>query len=372
MQSAMPIADAFLELASDLLTLSMFPSLNYPTETAGIVLMALALDVLFGEPKRLHPIVGLGRLAANVERLMYGAAISEHKIARGRAIVRGLCAVALTHVCVILVLLSCLLLVSLVGQFTSMLILDQLPLIEHQTEYTLEVSLVAVAVTAIILYFAIAPRSLLEHIQRVSAPLSVGQLDSARHALSMLVSRDTQKLSSGDIAKAAIESATENENDGVIAPLFWFLLLGPFGVVFFKVSNTLDSMWGYRSERYNYFGRVAARVDDVMAYIPARITSACFVATPAKLSVAFRQGRRWYSPNAGPVMAAGALAIGVVVGGNAVYHGTEKQRPILGAGREPDSSDVRNVIGLLSRLHRKLFFSALALLVSSFAFGWFL
>lgn len=364
MLNAVPIAEAFSEQVLHLLTLSMLPLLNYPAETACIVLLALSLDYLFGEPKRFHPIVGLGRLVAFIEALLYGAGKRQHKIARGYV------AVLLTHACVLLALLSCLVLALLVCQPMSSQFINSSALTDFQSRYASELSLFALIFSGVVLYFAIAPRSLVEHIQRVSLPLSNGELDSARYALSMLVSRDTQELSRVDIAKAAIESATENENDGVIAPLFWFLLLGPLGVVLFKVSNTLDSIWGYRSERYNYFGRVAARVDDVMGYIPARITSVCFAVTPHKFGLALRQGSRWYSPNAGPVMAAGALAIGVVVGGNAVYQGVEKQRPILGAGREPESNDVHSVICLLSRLHRKLFFSALALLMASIAFGW--
>lgn len=360
----MPIVDAFYALVFDLLTLSTVPLFNYPVETACIILMALSLDYLFGEPKRFHPIVGLGRLVAIIERVLYGECKSEHKIARGFA------AVLLTHASVLLVLLSCAFLALLIWQFTSVLFVEHLSLTYLQTWYESELSLLALIFVAIVLYFSIAPRSLVEHLQRVSTPLFNGELDSARYSLSMLVSRDTKELDRGDIAKAAIESATENENDGVIAPLFWFVFLGPIGVVLFKVSNTLDSMWGYRSERYNYFGRVAARVDDVMGYIPARITSACFVIAPQKLSLAFRQGASWYSPNAGPVMAAGALAMGVVVGGNAVYQGVEKQRPILGAGREPECHDVQRVIRLLSRLHKNIFFSVLALLMASGLSGW--
>lgn len=365
MEYAMPIADAFDTLVFDVLTLSMFPLMHYPAETACIVLMALFLDYLFGEPERFHPIVGLGRLAVTIERCLYGDAKSQRNV----AVARGFCAVLVTHAAVFLVLISCLFLALLVWQCMAWLIVGQLTLIDAQTWYASERSLLAVIVSGVVLYFAIAPRALVEHIQRVSTPLANGELDSARYSLSMLVSRDTQVLGRGDIAKAAIESATENENDGVIAPLCWFVLLGPVGVVLFKVSNTLDSMWGYRNARYNYFGRVAARVDDVMGYIPARITSACFVMAPQKLGLALRQGSRWYSPNAGPVMAAGALAMGVVVGGNAVYHGIEKQRPILGAGREPTCNDVQRVISLLSRLHNKIFFSALALLMASVLFG---
>ena len=362
----MPFAESFSEQVLHLLMLSILPLFNYPTETASIVLIAFLTDYAFGEPKRFHPIVGLGRVVSFIEALLYGTGKSQHKI------VRGFVAVVLTHACVLFVLLSWLFSALLLSQFTSSFVADYLSRIDFQTWYDSGLSLLAVMFSGVVLYFAIAPRSLVEHIQGVSEPLANGDLESARSSLSMLVSRDTQELSRVDIAKAAIESATENENDGVIAPLFWFLLLGPLGVVLFKVSNTLDSMWGYRSERYNYFGRVAARVDDVMGYIPARITSVCFAVTPHKFGLALRQGSRWYSPNAGPVMAAGALAIGVVVGGNAVYQGVEKQRPILGVGREPESNDVRNVIGLLSRLHRTLFFSALALLMASIAFGWFL
>ena len=178
-------------------------------------------------------------------------------------------------------------------------------------------------------------------------------LPAARLALSHIVSRDCSELDDTGVAKGAIESALENGADAIFASLFWFALLGGVGVLLHRFSNTLDAMWGYRSERFNYFGRCAARCDDVLNFIPARLTALSYVLLAQNRRWALRAWREQAplhdSPNAGPVMAAGAGALGVTLGGAAVYHGQIEHRPDLGFGPAPVAADIKRAIALIKK-----------------------
>ena len=145
----------------------------------------------------------------------------------------------------------------------------------------------------------------------------------------------------------------ENGCDAVFGALFWFVLAWGSGVVLYRLANTLDAMWGYKTPRYRDFGWAAARLDDLLNWVPARLTALSYVAVGAKPALAWRcwreQAPRWKSPNAGPVMAAGAGALGLALGGQARYHGEWSARPALGEGLAPRAGDIGRAVALLRR-----------------------
>jgi len=298
--------------------------------TAGGIAAGLILDRLLGEPRRWHPLVGFGRLARRVESQW-----------NDRSRLRGVLAWAL-------------------------LVLP----------FTLIAAAVASLPTAgdiaavLLLYLALGGRSLTEHAGRVAAALEQQDLEGARAAVGCLVSRDTAEMSEPDVARAAAESVLENGSDAVFGALFWFLLAGAPGVVAYRLANTLDAMWGYRTERYRGFGWAAARLDDLLNLIPARLTAASYAlvgATGSALACWRRQGAVWESPNAGPVMAAGAGALQVRLGGPAPYHGAMKARPVLGDGAAAaTAADIRRAVALVRRA--TLLWAALALLTGGVAY----
>ena len=280
-----------------------------------MVLAAVALDRLLGEPRRFHPLAGFGDLAKRVEAMFYGAADTSDGARR----LRGIVAVVL--------------LLSLLAALAAWL----------QQQF-------GVLFSVVLLYFVIAPRSLGEHAGRVAAAFAADDLPAARQAVGMMVSRDTSQLDEEGVARATVESVLENGNDAVFGALFWFVVAGAPGALLYRLSNTLDAMWGYRNERYNEFGRAAARLDDVLNFIPARLTASSYALvghTRSALSCWRQQAAAWDSPNAGPVMAAGAGALQVRLGGAAIYHGVQEQRPALGCGNAAVAADIARAVRLV-------------------------
>ncbi|MEE7628076.1 adenosylcobinamide-phosphate synthase CbiB [Methylobacter sp. Wu8] len=163
--------------------------------------------------------------------------------------------------------------------------------------------------------------------------------EQPKQALSYLVSRDTQDMTETEVYKAGLETWAENLSDGVIAPLFYLLLFGLPGIAVYKAVNTMDSMIAYKTERYFYFGKTAAIVDDIANYIPARLTALLIVALADDKQRAWqclrRDGNKLESPNAGYPIAAMAGALGVALGGDASYHGKIKHKPTLGLPINP-------------------------------------
>jgi adenosylcobinamide-phosphate synthase len=282
---------------------------------SGVGVVALLLDLMLGEPRRAHPLVGFGRwaqwLAAHLHRDSRAAGVLAWSLA------------VLPFV--------------LLGAGAQYLLWRWSPW-------------AAAAWSALALYLALGLRSLGEHAAAVADALERDDLPAAREAVARIVSRDTAALDATQVAGAATESVLENGSDAVFAALFWGLLLGAPGAVLYRLSNTLDAMWGYRTPRYLRFGWAAARIDDVLNWIPARLTALTYAllgATAAALRCWRHQAPTWKSPNAGPVMAAGAGALRVQLGGAAPYHGQWQIRPPLGEGAPADAGSVRRAIRLV-------------------------
>jgi len=281
--------------------------------TAAAGLAAVLLDRLLGEPRRLHPLVGFGRLVEAMERTAYGP-LDASTVSRR---LRG--ALAVFFIIAPLVALVVLVPAGAVGFIVDVLVL----------------------------YFALGLRSLHDHARPVADALRAGNEAEARERVSLMVSRDSAAL---DITRAATESVLENGNDGVFGALFWFAVAGAPGALLYRLANTLDAMWGYRNERYLHFGWAAARLDDVLNYLPARLTALTYAIlgrTRSALVCWRSQAPSWDSPNAGPVMAAGAGALGVVIGGLARYAGEWHERPVLGTGPAPTLDDIERALRLV-------------------------
>ena len=175
--------------------------------------------------------------------------------------------------------------------------------------------------------------------------LDVLLADDKRKAISMLVSRDTENMSESDVYKACIETYAENLSDGVVSPLLYLLFFGLFGVVLYKAINTMDSMVGYRNEKYEKYGKVAAILDDVANHIPSRITALFIMLLSKKrpLLAFYKDGKKHDSPNAGHPITAMALALDVQLGGDTSYFGEIKKKAHFGVERtQLTEDDVRN------------------------------
>lgn len=198
----------------------------------------------------------------------------------------------------------------------------------------------------------VAARSLHAHVAAVRNALH-GSLTEARAAISHIVGRDPATLDAPAVTRAATESLAENLSDGVIAPLFWGAMLGLPGIAAYKAVNTLDSMIGHRTRRHLAFGGVAARLDDVANWAPARLTAmliALVALSPAALRAIRRDARRHRSPNAGWPEAAMAGALGVRLSGPRTYAGCPSAEPWLNeAGRDPDAADLTHALALSRR-----------------------
>lgn len=285
--------------------------------TALAMLAGMALDAALGEPRRAHPLVAFGRVAKAIEARLH--------CDRRDAGVVAWCVAVLPPVVVVAGVAHAL---DAWSQWASS------------------------AFAALVLYLAVGHRSLGEHARAVEAPLRAGDLDTARAAVGRMVSRDTGALDATQVAAAATESVLENGSDAVFGALFWFALLGAPGVVLYRLANTLDAMWGYRTARYERFGWSAARIDDVLNFVPARLVALTYALlgdTRRALRCWRAQAPAWDSPNAGPVMAAGAGALRVRLGGPAPYHGTWEARPPLGEGHAPDAASIDGALRLVRR-----------------------
>ncbi|MEI7614553.1 MAG: adenosylcobinamide-phosphate synthase CbiB [Betaproteobacteria bacterium] len=294
----------------DLFAFSLPATLWLPSAAIAGVL----LDRLLGETRRWHPLVGFGALADAVERLLNRG---------GGSRLNGLLAWAL----IVLPWVA----LAFVGKRTD---------------------LAGWLIDVVLLYLALGGRSLAEHAERVGHDLEAGDLPAAREHVGWIVSRKTSELDESGVSKACVESTLENGSDAVFGALFWFMMLGGAGVVLFRLANTLDAMWGYKNPRFLHFGWAAARIDDVLGYVPSRLTAlsyALFGQTRRALACWRKQAPIWDSPNAGPVMSAGAGSLGLALGGPAIYHGQLEERPVLGEGRPARGEDIPRALALVRR-----------------------
>ncbi len=200
-------------------------------------------------------------------------------------------------------------------------------------------------------YIAVAPRELHRAASVVHAALTAGDLDGARAALPSLVGRDPSRLKETEIARAVVESVAENTVDGVIAPAFFGALAGAPGAAAYRGINTLDSMVGHHGERYEHYGWASARLDDVVNWVPARLTAALVAAVRprsarAVLRAVRSQAPAHPSPNAGVAEAAFAAALRITLGGPLDYHTHHEDRPLLGDGPAPQPGDIPRAIAL--------------------------
>ena len=203
-----------------------------------------------------------------------------------------------------------------------------------------------------VLYFVVGWQSMKQHALAISNPLLNNDLEGARFHLSMIVSRETSEMDEPQIVGSTIESILENGHDCVFASLFWFLLLGPAGTLLHRLMNTLDAMWGYKNERYRQFGYVAARLDDLLGFLPARLTGLSYALSGScknALVAWYKQIGQHKSPNAGLVMASGAGALEITIGGPAIYDGIEQHKPYLGVGTKAQVRDIQRSITLVEK-----------------------
>ena len=216
--------------------------------------------------------------------------------------------------------------------------------------------LLGMGLETLLCYQCLAARALRDESMAVCRALEAGDLPGARRAVSMIVGRDTEALDEAGVARAAVETVAENASDGVIAPLLYLALGGGALGIFYKAVNTMDSMVGYKNDRYLYFGRCAARLDDVMNYLPARLAGVllCLAAPLAGLDgrgawrIFLRDRRKHKSPNSAHTEAAAAGALGLRLAGPSVYFGELVEKPFIGdGGRGVEPEDIRRVNRLM-------------------------
>ena len=278
-----------------------------------IALFAYIIDKIFGEfPFKLHPIEIIGKLINFFENKFYKDSVS-----------RGVLLVIFT-----------------------LLIVGGLSMV-------IELYLMALPTFIYIIFSSIIASVFIAHKMLHDSVKEILFCEDKKAAISMLVSRDTEHMSESDIYKAAIETYAENLSDGVIAPLFYLLLFNLPGIILYKTVNTMDSMVGYRNKRYENYGKAAAILDDILNYIPSRLTAVLIMllSKQKKIFAFYEDGKKHDSPNAGHPITAMALSLGVKLGGDTYYFGKLKKKAYFGVGRENiTQEDVKNALNLVKIL----------------------
>ncbi|MFI3238044.1 MAG: adenosylcobinamide-phosphate synthase CbiB [Lachnospiraceae bacterium] len=282
--------------------------------TAVSIIIGVCLDFIIGDPYQMpHPIRAIGNLIAVLEKKLNDGLKNPKQL-----LSRGLFMVVIV------------LLLSTVIPFLILVLAYQL----HPV--------VGVLVQSVMTYQLIATKCLRDESTKVQRALETGDLDASRKAVSMIVGRDTASLSAEGVAKAAVETVAENTADGVIAPLFYVAIGGPVLGFFYKAVNTMDSMVGYKNEKFLYFGRIAAKLDDVMNYIPARLSAVLMIISSAILGMDYKQAISVFksdrynhkSPNSAQTESVCAGALGLTLAGDAYYFGELVKKPSIGYGKK--------------------------------------
>lgn len=311
------------------------------------VLIGFVIDLLLGDPVFfLHPVRLIGKSISLLERLLRDV-FPQTKAGERAA---GLC------------------LTVLVAGYSIVLPLFFLEMIYRWNNWA------GLLAEALLCYQLLAMKSLKDESMKVYRQLKKGSLPRARRAVSRIVGRDTERLSQEEVSKAAVETVAENTSDGVIAPLFYMMIGGAAAAMFYKAVNTMDSMVGYKNEKYRYFGTCAARLDDILNFIPSRISALLMILAARLLRLdggnawkIFRRDRRKHaSPNSAQTEAVMAGALGIQLAGDAWYFGELYRKETIGdAERAVIPEDIVEANRLLyaTSILAVLVFAALRLLI---------
>lgn len=278
------------------------------------LLIGWLLDLIFGDPQKLpHPVVWFGKMIASCEH-QYNK--GTHRKLKGALIAIGL---------ILFVFALAWMLRKILGIFA-------LFIFDGTREQVYQIPLLLYIFDALAIFFCLAGTTLIREVREVFLALD-RSLDEGRRQVARIVGRDTSELSAQEVRTAALETLAENLSDGVIAPLFWLAILGTPGMLAYKMVNTLDSMIGYKTERYKDFGCWAAHIDDIANYIPARLTAFLMILTTGRLGLlrfVWKNGRNHASPNSGYPEAALAAILDCRFGGPHYYFGELFDKPYIG------------------------------------------
>jgi len=287
--------------------------------------LAIALDALFGDPRKMPHIVRLiGFLSQTIEQRITAAI--------GRSILSGT--------------LFWLLVLSAVG----------VPYLILNAFFSSMSPWIAAIFDGLILFQCIAFKDLVKHLRDIKIGLRKN-IETGRKKVAMIVGRDTDRMDEDAVCRAAIESGSENLNDAVIAPLFWFMLFGPLGAIFFRISNTLDAMVGHRNKKYETFGKFSARVDDVLNFIPARLCSLLIIGTSflERYETLKPDAALHPSINAGWPEAAMAHRLGIIIGGTMYSDGQLVQTAEMNKdSRQPTTKDIESAIRVMNTAYKRM------------------
>jgi adenosylcobinamide-phosphate synthase len=296
--------------------------------TSLIMMVAYLLDYLLGEVKRFHPLVGFGWLTTKIEKKLneHHSKVENTNFWSSRFL-------------------------GILSWFTLCAPLPIVYFYFHQN------NIFFWCIDAIVLYFAVGLKSLKLHALQILKPLKENDLTTAQHYCGYLVSRKTDNLSEQEITRATVESVLENGHDAAIASFFWFIVGGAPLVILHRLANTLDAMWGYKNKRFIHFGWCAARMDDLLGWPSAKISSLLYAfqtnlslpKTINALKNGYQQSKHYKSLNGGWVMATGASVLNFKLGGSAIYHGKEVISVTLGCGNNLVRNDISRSLNLVNK-----------------------